>query len=227
MKQIINKLIFPNTHSSEAYVGYLRKNGVTIGKRTWFVRPKTNSIDVQRGIFVKIGDDVCITEGVKVLAHDWSYSVLANYYKKAPGRQRCTIIGNNVFIGNGSIILMGANIGDNVIIGAGSVVSGQVESNSVYAGNPARKIYTLDQYYEKLSKDFETSAACYFNRYREVYGQYPRLENVGLYATLFVEKSDSNMKKYFSQSAIPFALKNMEKRYDTIEEFMEKQEEIK
>lgn len=49
------------------------------------------------------------------------------------------IIGNNVFIGGGATILGGSHIGDNVIIGANSVVSGNVDSNSVYAGNPARK----------------------------------------------------------------------------------------
>lgn len=48
-----------------------------------------------------------------------------------------------------AIILMGANIGDNVIIDAGSVVSGNVESNSVYAGNPAVKICSLQECHKK------------------------------------------------------------------------------
>lgn len=35
-------------------------------------------------------------------------------------------------------MLAGTVIEDNVIIGAGAVVSGKVEKNSVYAGNPAK-----------------------------------------------------------------------------------------
>lgn len=61
-------------------------------------------------------------------------------------------IGNNVFIGVNSIVLKDTIIGDNVIIGAGSVISGNVESNSVYAGVPAKKICSLDEYVEKLKK---------------------------------------------------------------------------
>ena len=52
-------------------------------------------------------------------------------------------IGNNVFIGMGATILMGADIGDNCIIGAGSVVKGTIPPNSVVAGNPARVICKL------------------------------------------------------------------------------------
>ena len=44
-------------------------------------------------------------------------------------------IGDNVFIGMNSIILMGSHIGNNVIIGAGSVVSGNIPDNSVVGGS--------------------------------------------------------------------------------------------
>lgn len=49
-----------------------------------------------------------------------------------------------------SIILRDTVIEDNVIIGAGSVVSGILEKNSVYAGVPARKIMSLEEYKERL-----------------------------------------------------------------------------
>ena len=63
--------------------------------------------------------------------------------------QKFTTIGNNVFVGMRSIILMGVEIGDNVIVGAGSVVAGKIPSNCVCAGNPAKVICTLDQHKEK------------------------------------------------------------------------------
>lgn len=164
IRQLFNKLIFPHTYSSDAYVTYLKKCGVTIGKGTWFVKPRNTSVDVQNADFVEIGENVCITDGVTILAHDWSYSVIARVYNDAPGKQKITRIGNNVFIGTHAIILMGADIGDNVIIGAGSVVSGKIESNSVYAGNPAKRICSLSDHYEKLKSKFEESAYCYLKQ---------------------------------------------------------------
>ena len=61
-------------------------------------------------------------------------------------------IGNNVFSGMYAIILKGTTIGDNVIIGAGSVVNGRVESNSVYAGVPAKKMVLLNSLVTKRRK---------------------------------------------------------------------------
>jgi acetyltransferase-like isoleucine patch superfamily enzyme len=41
------------------------------------------------------------------------------------------------------MILKGVRIGSGAVIAAGSVVISNVESNSVYAGNPAKKIKSL------------------------------------------------------------------------------------
>jgi acetyltransferase-like isoleucine patch superfamily enzyme len=53
-------------------------------------------------------------------------------------------IGNNVWIGWGSIILKGVTIGDNTIIAAGSVVISSIPANCLAAGNPAvvKKMFT-------------------------------------------------------------------------------------
>ena len=45
------------------------------------------------------------------------------------------IIGNNVWIGGGAIILPGVTIGDNVVIGAGSVVTKDILSNTIAYGS--------------------------------------------------------------------------------------------
>ena len=58
-------------------------------------------------------------------------------------------IGNNVFIGADSIVLCNTKIGDNVIVGAGSVVTNDLPSNGVYAGNPAKYIYSFEEYKKK------------------------------------------------------------------------------
>ncbi|MFR3227086.1 MAG: DapH/DapD/GlmU-related protein, partial [Blautia massiliensis (ex Durand et al. 2017)] len=50
------------------------------------------------------------------------------------------IVGNNVWIGGGAILLPGVTIGDNVVIGAGSVVTRDIPANSVACGSPCRVI---------------------------------------------------------------------------------------
>ena len=63
------------------------------------------------------------------------------------------IIHDNVYIGFRSIILRGVTIGENTIIGAGSLVNKSCEANSVYAGIPAKRICSLDEWKEKFIND--------------------------------------------------------------------------
>ncbi len=53
-------------------------------------------------------------------------------------------IGNNVWIGGGSIILPGVTIGDGVTVGAGSVVTKSLPDNVLAVGNPCRIIKSLE-----------------------------------------------------------------------------------
>lgn len=50
------------------------------------------------------------------------------------------IIGNNVWIGGGAIIMPGVTIGDNVVIGAGSVVTKDIPSDKIACGVPCKII---------------------------------------------------------------------------------------
>lgn len=51
---------------------------------------------------------------------------------------RPVVIGDNVWIGGGAILLGGVTIGDGAIIAAGSVVTRDVPPGTTVAGNPAR-----------------------------------------------------------------------------------------
>ncbi len=55
------------------------------------------------------------------------------------------VIGENVWIGGGAIILPGVRIGDGAVIGAGAVVTHDVAANMLAVGNPARVIKAIDQ----------------------------------------------------------------------------------
>lgn len=50
------------------------------------------------------------------------------------------VIGNNCVLGAGSKVLGDITIGDNVMIGANAVVTKNIDSESVVAGNPAKVI---------------------------------------------------------------------------------------
>lgn len=55
-----------------------------------------------------------------------------------PGPGADTVIGNDVWLGQGACVLPGARIGNGVIVGAHAVVSGVIAPYSVVVGNPAR-----------------------------------------------------------------------------------------
>lgn len=109
---------------------------VRIGKNT-----RINSgvyIETTGGI--DIGEDVTITGGTAIFTHEH------NMKKDKPILQQGitpvfdTIIGNDVFIGHGSVILGGLKIGDGAVTGAKSVVTKDVEPYTIVAGNPAKVI---------------------------------------------------------------------------------------
>ena len=146
----MNRLIHPHTYSSEAFVKHLRKTGAMIGDNTVFVAPNRIVVDAGRRKYINIGEDCVITEGVKILCHDYSWSVLTKSHNEIlpdPGKK--VTIGNNVFIGVNTTII-GATIGDNTIIGANSFVSHSLKGGYVYGGCPARIICSLEYYYKNL-----------------------------------------------------------------------------
>ena len=123
--------------------------GMKVGKN--FRRNEHCIIDNSHCWLITIGDDVVLAPRVHILAHDASMWNALGYTKIAK-----TTIGNNVFVGAGSVILPGVTIGDNVVIGAGSVVSKDIESNTVVAGNPAKPITTYNDFIEKHKQQLES-----------------------------------------------------------------------
>lgn len=133
---------------------YARRRGVKVGKNCDIHTFKWGS----EPFLIEIGDNAVISYNVLMVTHDESTALIRDEngrrYHIAPIK-----IGNNVFIGAGSIILPGVTIGDNVVIGAGSVVTKSVPNNVVIAGNPASFMQSFDDYRKKAlakpsAKDF-------------------------------------------------------------------------
>ncbi|WP_448852389.1 sugar O-acetyltransferase [Corynebacterium sp. 335C] len=90
---------------------------------------------------IRIGDDVQIGTGVQLLTpvHPLAPEARKAYIEAADP----IVIGDNVWIGGGAVILGGVRIGDNAVIGAGAVVTKDVEPGALVVGNPARPIRRL------------------------------------------------------------------------------------
>lgn len=69
----------------------------------------------------------------------FDHAKLRHYVDQLDGL-RDTVIGHDVWIGDGAVILPGARIGCGVIIGAQAVVGGAVPDYAVVAGNPGRVV---------------------------------------------------------------------------------------
>ncbi len=134
--QIINALykLFILKVSNERRNNYLRRLGVKVGKNC---KIHTVSFSTEPYL-VEIGDNARITSGTIFITHDGGVnSFLGEIGGGIFGK---IIIGNNVFIGSNSIILLNSTIGNNCIIGAGSVVRGHFPDDSVIIGNPAKVV---------------------------------------------------------------------------------------
>lgn len=197
LTNIIKRIIDPNHCSNTAYVEYLRRNNVSVGDHTIFYAPRHTSVDVQKPHLVSIGSYCKITTGVIILAHDYSISVARRVFGEFIGGTAPTKIGDNCFLGMNSIILPGTTIGNNCIVGAGSVVGGGYPDNVVIAGNPARVVCTLDEYYQKRKNRWVDDAKrCALEIYHNT-GRRPTVEEMkdGFY-WLYTQRRQENIDNH-------------------------------
>lgn len=122
---------------------YLLEHGMKVGKNCHIY--SDNTIDHIYPHLISIGDNVTISTNVTILVHDASTNVVGAGTKL--GR---VTIGDNVFIGTGSIVLCNTHIGSNVVVGAGSIVTHDLPDNGVYAGAPARRICSIEEYRDRM-----------------------------------------------------------------------------
>lgn len=150
-------------------VEFLRSRGVKIGENVDILN---SLIDGCHGFLISIGNNVTIT-GARLLAHDGSTKKFLGYSKV--GR---IDIGNDVFVGQGAIILPNTKIGNRVIIGAGCVVGKNIPDNSVVIGNPCQILCSFDEYIEKNRK---------------------RLEEGPVYETIFSKKTNEEKNRMYNE----------------------------
>lgn len=90
---------------------------------------------------IRIGDNCLIAPNVGIYTAGHDINPIDRHKK---GFAKPISIGNNVRIGGHCVIIGGIKIGDNSIIASGSVVTKDVPKNSIFAGNPAKKIKDIE-----------------------------------------------------------------------------------
>lgn len=80
---------------------------------------------------IHIGDRTWVLNGAFIMAHDHCRALKTD-----------TFIGKDCVIGVNAIIMPGIHIGDEVIIGSGAIVTKDIPSYCMAAGNPAKVIKT-------------------------------------------------------------------------------------
>lgn len=138
-----------------ATVGVWPSPGLLCGSAYLEARNSSASISVLQGTNINngatiIADRGSISIGQRCLIGANVFICDSDFHGIEIADRRCSnyntsdvVIGDDVFIGEGVKILKGVEIGDGAVIGTGAVVVSDVDSYSVYAGVPAKKIRSL------------------------------------------------------------------------------------
>ncbi len=129
---------------------------IEVGKH-FFCNYNCTILDVGK---VKIGDNCLFAPNVSIYTagHPVHPAMRNTFYEYGID----VTIGNNVWLGGNVVVCPGVTIGDNVVVGAGSVVTKDIPSWTVAAGNPCKVIRKITEedmefYFKDMKPDAETA----------------------------------------------------------------------
>jgi acetyltransferase-like isoleucine patch superfamily enzyme len=129
-----------------------------VGRLALRCTPAPVELGAMAGGELTIGDRVFINQGTTIVAYrsivigddcrigDYVGIYDTDHHPVEQGASvRCepVVVGRNVWIARGSIVLPGVVIGDHAVVGAGAVVASDVPSRTLVAGNPAKPVREL------------------------------------------------------------------------------------
>lgn len=104
---------------------------ITIGDNVWL----GEYVWIDNLDYVTIGNNVCISQGALLLTGNHDYTLPSFDYRNAP-----IIIEDGAWIGAKSIVCPGITVHSHAILTVGSIATKDMESYTIYKGNPAIKI---------------------------------------------------------------------------------------
>lgn len=158
-KKLFKEFNRTEDHETERRQEIMRQLFKKVGERVW-MEP---NFTCEFGKNITIGSDVYINFGCTLL--DCGQITIGNHtllglnvsaysanHSLDPAERiagalvpKPITIGNRVWIGGSSILLSGVTIGDDTVIGAGSVVTHDIPSGVVAAGNPCRVLRKITE----------------------------------------------------------------------------------
>lgn len=142
--------ILPGGRGIHYLLKYYKMEGMKIGSDVHFF----SRVKIGEPYLVSIGKHSTVAGNVCFLTHDASVGTLGERSYKSDLCGKISI-GENCFVGYGSILLPGISIPNNSIIAAGSVVTKSISTQgSIVGGNPANVIGTVEEYMTKYEKNF-------------------------------------------------------------------------
>ncbi|MDL1914218.1 MAG: acyltransferase [Bergeyella sp.] len=132
------------------YIDVCKNEGLKLGKKVKIF----GQVDFgSEPYLIEIGDKTQIASGTRFVNHGGTTMTLRRLKGFSDvrifGRIR---IGKNCTIGSNCIIQQNVEVGNNCILGAGSVLTHSMPDNSVFSGNPARFVCSVEQYAESISE---------------------------------------------------------------------------
>jgi acetyltransferase-like isoleucine patch superfamily enzyme len=136
-----------------------RGGTVTIGRK-FAIRSRLARCEIGSApnAHLQIGDRVFINQGTTIVAAqyiqigddtrigDFSAIYDSNYHRVDPDhpvQSAPVVIGANVWLGRGVVILPGSTVGDHTVVAAGSIVRGNLPPCVLATGNPAQVVKKL------------------------------------------------------------------------------------
>jgi acetyltransferase-like isoleucine patch superfamily enzyme len=138
------------TNLSSVIIGDIRGR-ITIGDNVLVM----NGVRISSAASITIGDGCMLANHCYLTDADWHD---IHDRTSAPGRRAPIVLERGAWIGDSAIVCKGVRVGENSIVGAGAVVTKDVPSNVVVAGNPARVVKKLDPKKVVLPGDREAGA---------------------------------------------------------------------
>ena len=135
---------FPSAHFLSGYCHVEargRESLISIGDDTHI---NNNFVAIADHKSIEIGKRCFIGTSVEVYDSDFHGIGVSERRESRPERAESVSFGDDVFIGSSVTVLKGVRIGSGSVIAAGSVVVGDIPSNVIAGGNPARVVRELD-----------------------------------------------------------------------------------
>ena len=183
-------------------VFYLGKNAYTNRISNMYATERKNII---------IGNEFLLAEGNTFRTADPHLIYDAQSLKRL-NYSKSILIGDHVWIGQNGLILKGTLIGSGAIIGGHSVLSNKkIKSNTLYAGNPAKKIKENVFYgSQKSTHNFNLEEEIESDKFPDYSFVYKKDKN-----SLDLEKIDSDLQKIrYAEEKLDYVIKNISSNYN-------------